>query len=121
MNRPLSPHLQVYRWQITSVLSILHRLTGVGLSLSIPFLVISLGAIAEGKESFEMLQTVCRHPLGQLFCLSIIWAFYYHLLNGIRHLAWDSGYGFSLPVTYRTGWGVVVLSFGLTFATWTVF
>ncbi len=118
MNRPLSPHLQIYRWQLTSVLSILHRMTGVGLSLAIPFLVIWLGSISEGKATFEMVLEIYSHPLSLLVLFKILWAFFYHMLNGIRHLAWDGGYGFSLQSTYRSGWLVVILSFGLTALIW---
>lgn len=120
MNRPLSPHLQVYRWQLTSVLSILHRLTGVGLSLAIPFLVLWLGALSGGKDTFNTALQVYSHPLGLLILFKILWAFLYHLLNGIRHLAWDGGYGFSLKSTYASGWLVVILSFVLTGLIWMI-
>lgn len=120
MQRPLSPHLQVYRWQLTSVLSILHRLTGVGLSLSIPFLVVWLGALAGGRETFDYVLGWYAHPFGLYVLAKILWAFMYHLLNGIRHLAWDGGYGFTLSATYRSGWLVVVSSLGLTALIWMI-
>jgi succinate dehydrogenase / fumarate reductase cytochrome b subunit len=121
MNRPLSPHLQIYRWQLTSILSILHRLTGIGLSIVIPLLIIWLGALSAGEDIFLMVFHYYTSPPGLVVLLLILWAFYYHLLNGIRHLAWDGGYGFSLPATYRSGWLVVALSFGLTALTWMIF
>ena len=89
--RPLSPHLQVYRPQITSVLSILHRLTGVGLSFAMPVFVWFLVALSQGKEPYEKFLN-CAHSIpGQIVLFGWVWAFCYHLCCGIRHLFWDSG------------------------------
>lgn len=116
--RPLSPHLQVYRPQLTSTLSFLHRFTGVVLALGTLLLVYWLAAAAGGPESFETAQALIGSWLGQLFLLGWTYALFYHLCNGIRHLYWDAGFGFELPDVYRTGWAVVAASVVLTLASW---
>lgn len=116
-SRPLSPHLQVYRPQLTSVLSIMHRFTGMGLTLGTIPLVIWLGAIAMGQGPY---MTVClwlSAPLGVTLLLGWAFCFYFHLANGIRHLFWDMGWGFHLTHVYRSGWLVAGVSLGLTFLT----
>lgn len=115
--RPLSPHLQIYRPQLTSVLSIAHRFTGIALSLgSIP-LVMWLGAIAMGQGTYLTVSLWFSCPLGLTMLLGWSFCFYFHLANGIRHLFWDMGRGFELKDVYRSGWMVVGISFGLTFLT----
>lgn len=116
--RPLSPHLQIYRPQLTSVLSILHRLTGLGLAAGAVLLVGWLVAAAMGAAEFNCLQALIGSWIGR-FCL-FLWtgALFYHLLNGIRHLFWDAGYGFELPTVYRSGWAVVIGSLALTLIAW---
>jgi len=116
--RPLSPHLQIYRPQITSVLSILHRMTGVALAFGTLWLTWYLVALATGPDQFALVQAFSGSIIGRLLLLGFTWALVYHLLNGIRHLAWDMGWGFSLPVMARTGWLVVVFSFLLTVGAW---
>jgi succinate dehydrogenase / fumarate reductase cytochrome b subunit len=93
-NRPLSPHLQVYKPQITSTLSILHRLTGVGLGLGMLLLAWWLIAAAVGAEAFETAQGIFGSLIGRLILLGFTLAFFYHFANGIRHLVWDAVYGF---------------------------
>ena len=117
-NRPLSPHLQVYRPQITSVLSITHRATGIVLSLGSVFLVLWLLAAAAGPRTFEIAQDCAGSWLGYafLFCFSV--ALFYHLLNGTRHLFWDTGHGFELATATRTGWAVVIGAVVLTAIAW---
>ena len=117
-NRPLSPHLQVYRPQLTSVLSILHRATGVVLAIGTLLLTYWLAAAAGGPESFETAQSIIGSFIGQLFLFGWTFALFYHLCNGIRHLYWDAGFGFELPDVYKTGWAVVVASGVLTVASW---
>jgi succinate dehydrogenase / fumarate reductase cytochrome b subunit len=115
--RPLSPHLQIYRPQLTSVLSIAHRMTGVALSLgTIPF-VIWLGAIAISQESYQFVSSWFSSPFGIAGLLGWIFCFYFHLMNGIRHLFWDIGWGFSLKDVYRSGWTVIGVCLGLTVLT----
>ena len=118
-DRPLSPHLQVYRPQLTSTLSILHRVTGVALAFGSLLLVYWLAAAAGGSESFATAQTLIGSILGRLLLFGWTFALFYHLCNGIRHLFWDAGHGFSLPAVYRSGWLVVAASIALTLASWT--
>jgi succinate dehydrogenase / fumarate reductase cytochrome b subunit len=116
--RPLSPHLQIYRWQLTSVLSILHRATGLALSVGTLLLVWWLVAAANGPEAYDRAQGFIGSPIGLLLLLGWSFALFYHLCNGIRHLMWDSGHGFDLRTTYQTGWAVVAASAGLTVVAW---
>lgn len=117
-NRPLSPHLQIYRPQITSVLSILHRISGVFLSLGIIPLVAWLGAAAAGEEAYRAMAGMMGSLLGRLMLFGWTLAFFYHFMNGIRHLVWDTGRGFEIPQVVRSGWTVVVLAVALTFLLW---
>lgn len=112
--RPLSPHLQVYRPQLTSILSILHRATGVFLALGSIVIVIWLGALASGPEAYAQLQTLLAHPLAKLIILGWCFSANYHLCNGIRHLFWDIGAGLEIQQVYRSGVAVLVASFSLT-------
>lgn len=118
--RPLSPHLQVYRPQLTSVLSITHRLTGVALAVGTVWLVAWLAAAAAGPESFAAAQDFAGSFLGRLLLFGWTVALFYHLCNGIRHLFWDAGYGFELDEVYRSGWTVLVATGVLTLAAWIV-
>lgn len=116
-NRPLSPHLQVYRPQLTTVLSIFHRFTGIALSLGSVLLVVWLGALAMGQATYLTASLWFGSPLGVTMLLGWAFCFYFHLCNGIRHLFWDMGWGFELEAVYRSGWLVVGISFGLTLLT----
>ncbi len=116
--RPLSPHLQVYNPQITSVLSILHRLMGVALSFGAVFLIYWLMAAAYGPEAFARAQGFMGSGFGRLVLFGVTIALYYHLANGIRHLFWDAGFGFELPTLRFTGMLVVVFTIGMTLLTW---
>ncbi len=117
-NRPLSPHLQVYRPQITSVLSILHRITGVALALGIVPLVYWLNGLAGGPEAYAAAVGTLSSGLVQLFIFGWVFAFSYHLLNGVRHLLWDIGWGFELSQVYSSGWMVVGGSVVITLIVW---
>ncbi len=116
--RPLSPHLSIYRPQLTSVLSILHRLTGIALGLGTLLLVWWLGAAAAGPTSFAAAQTIVGSVAGQVLLFGWSWALLYHLCNGIRHLFWDAGLGYDLAAVSRSGWAVVAGSAVLTVAAW---
>ena len=118
--RPLSPHLQVYKPQMTSVLSILHRGTGVALSIGTLLIVYWLAAAAVGPEAFERAQHALGSMLGQLFLFCWTWALFYHLCNGIRHLLWDAGHGFDIPTVYKTGKTVLGAATALTFVCWII-
>lgn len=108
--RPLSPHLGVYRWQITNTLSILHRMTGLALSLGAIVLVWWLVALATGPEAYAGALDVLASGWFKLPLAAWVFCFFYHLGNGVRHLFWDAGVGFE-PRTYRiSGWSVVGFS-----------
>ncbi|HCO99868.1 MAG: succinate dehydrogenase, cytochrome b556 subunit [Alphaproteobacteria bacterium] len=117
-NRPLSPHLQVYRPQLTSVLSILHRATGILLTIGTLLLVWWLIAVAAGPTAFDTVQNFIGSIIGQILLLGWCFAFYYHMCNGIRHLVWDTGRGFELTAAYTSGWLVVAASVALTAFSW---
>jgi succinate dehydrogenase cytochrome b subunit len=112
--RPLSPHLQVYRWQISNTLSILHRLTGVALAMGLLAFVAWLVAAADGPRAYARAMRVLGGPVGDLAFVAFAFAFFYHLLNGVRHLAWDVGAGFGRRGRRASGWIVVFGAFALT-------
>jgi len=120
VQRPLSPFMFPiwYRFQITSALSILHRFTGVALAVGSTLLVWWLIAVAGGGELFAATHAFLSSPIGRL--LLFLWsvAFFYHLCSGIRHLAWDAGYGFEIPNAYRSGYAVLAATVLLTVLTW---
>ena len=113
-NRPISPHLQVYKPQLTSVLSILHRITGVALAVGTILLVYWLIAAASGPEAFASAEALIGSWLGRILLFGWTFALYFHLTNGIRHLFWDAGFGFELKTVYASGWTVVALAAVLT-------
>ncbi|MGD9582856.1 MAG: succinate dehydrogenase, cytochrome b556 subunit [Lysobacterales bacterium] len=108
--RPLSPHISIYRKQLTSVLSILHRMTGVVLALGLLLLAYFVVALAAGPEAFAGFARISRSWLGALLWLGLAFSLAYHLANGVRHLFWDIGRGFELHQTTRSGWSVVTVS-----------
>jgi succinate dehydrogenase / fumarate reductase cytochrome b subunit len=116
--RPLSPHLQVYKPQLTSVLSILHRFTGVALAAGTLLLAWWLIAAAAGPEAFDTVRAVIGSWIGRLLLFGWTFSLFYHLCNGIRHLFWDMGQGFELPTVTASGWAAVVVSIGLTVIAW---
>jgi succinate dehydrogenase / fumarate reductase cytochrome b subunit len=116
--RPLSPHLQVYRPQLTSTLSIFHRITGVALAAGMVLLVAWLLAAGAGPGPFAVAQGLLGSWLGMVVLLGFSFALFFHLCNGVRHLFWDAGWGFELPQVYASGWSVVVVSILLTGAAW---
>ena len=117
-DRPLSPHLQIYRWQLTSVLSILHRATGVVLSAGAILLVWWLVAAASGPEAYEGVEDFLGSWIGLLLLFGWSVALFYHLCNGIRHLVWDTGHALDLKSTYVGGWTVVAATAVLSLAAW---
>jgi succinate dehydrogenase / fumarate reductase cytochrome b subunit len=118
--RPLSPHLQIYRPQITTVLSISHRLTGLALAVGTLLLVWWLVALASGPEAYATVQGFVGSWLGRLLLLGWTFSLFFHLANGIRHLFWDAGYGFDLKTTTASGWTAVAASVVLTLLAWGV-
>jgi succinate dehydrogenase / fumarate reductase cytochrome b subunit len=93
--RPLSPHLTIYRWPVTMMTSITHRATGIALSLGMLILAWWLVSISNGPEGFDSFHAVMDSPLGLLVLFGITWSLTFHFCSGVRHLAWDLGYGFS--------------------------
>lgn len=118
--RPISPHLQIYRPQLTSVLSFAHRVTGLTLGLYSIGLVAWLVAAAAGPRPFAAVQGFMQSVSGQILLLGGTFCFFLHLCGGIRHLFWDSGRGFDLGAIYASGWAVVAVSTTLTVAAWVV-
>jgi succinate dehydrogenase / fumarate reductase cytochrome b subunit len=116
--RPLSPNIQIYRPQLTSVLSIANRISGVVLSLGAVVLVIWLLAAAAGPEAYAVVQGALASWLGQVVLFGCTFAFFLHLCGGIRHLVWDMGHGYELRSIYASGWAVVAGSVALTVLAW---
>ncbi|MGD9883077.1 succinate dehydrogenase, cytochrome b556 subunit [Reyranella sp.] len=120
VHRPLSPHLQVYRPQLTSVLSILHRGTGMALSVGALYLATWVVYASASPKTYALFQGFNTSILGRIFLAGWLFCLFYHLCNGIRHLFWDAGYGFELKDAYRSGWIVVGVSAVATLVSWIV-
>jgi succinate dehydrogenase / fumarate reductase cytochrome b subunit len=120
VSRPLSPHLQVYRWPISMAISILHRVTGVALGVGTLLLTWWLVAAAGPDEVFDRAQWFMGSALGLLLLFGWTAALIFHFFSGIRHLAWDAGFGFDAPVYGTTGWGVVIATAVCTVLVWAV-
>ncbi len=118
--RPLSPHLQVYRPQMTSVMSILHRAAGVVLTTGTLIMAAWLVSLALGKEAYDVVVMAIGHPLGQFVLFGYSVALIYHALNGVRHLGWDLGFGLTIPQVYKNGQIVLFLTVVLTMSLWSV-
>lgn len=116
--RPLSPHLQVYRWQIQMVTSIVHRATGIILALGALLIAAALVALATGPDAWTFMSTQAGTWYGLVFLFLWTWAFSYHLLNGIRHLAQDGGLGYAIVAFTRNGWLVSAGSLVLALLIW---
>jgi len=116
--RPLSPHLQIYRWPLSMGLSIVHRVTGVGLSVGSFLVAAVLLSLAAGPDAYAMMHAFCASWFGTLLLFGWSWALCYHMCNGIRHMVWDIGWGFEMPRVVLTGWIVIVVSLLLTALVW---
>lgn len=110
IDRPLSPHIQIYKPQITSVLSILHRLAGVALATGLVALCFFLMALANDRDCFYSFSMFLKTFIGKILVWGWLTSLYYHFANGIRHLFWDIGCGFDLQTVTRSGWLVVFLT-----------
>ena len=113
-NNPLSPHLQIYKWQISSLLSITHRIVGVINILAITLICIWTLSLLVGENSYEATHLFLKSLLGKFIIVFLCWTFSFHILNEIRHLIWDVGYGFDLKITKITGVLAFIGSFILT-------
>jgi succinate dehydrogenase / fumarate reductase, cytochrome b subunit len=120
VERPLSPHLQVFRPIITMVMSILHRITGMALYIGMALLAWWLAAAAVGPEYYTVVSAFLASWFGRLILFGFTWALLHHLLGGIRHLVWDAGYGFDLPTANAMSWATVIGSVALTLLVWGV-
>jgi succinate dehydrogenase / fumarate reductase cytochrome b subunit len=117
-DRPLSPHLQIFRWYFTMALSIAHRVTGVGLALGLVLLTWWLLALASGPEAFATVQGVMASWFGALVLFIYTLVLFFHMGNGIRHLVWDFGYGFDVEVARLSGAAVLVFAGAMTLIVW---
>ncbi len=113
-NNPLSPHLQIYKWQISSLLSITHRIVGVINILAITLICIWVLSLLLGESNYEITQVFLKSFFGKFIIVFLCWTFSFHILNEIRHLVWDMGYGFDLKVAKITGVLAFVGSFVFT-------
>ena len=113
-NNPLSPHLQIYKWQISSLLSITHRIVGVINILVITIICFLSLSLLLGVESYEIIHSFFKSFLGKFIVVSICWTLRFHILNELRHLLWDLGYGFDLKVAMITDVITLIVSFILT-------
>ena len=116
--RPLSPHLQIYRKQVQMMTSITHRATGIALAVGSLLVVCGLMHLATGEESFNHFRGVLGSPVGMILMLGWSWSLFYHLCNGIRHLLQDAGLGYSIPQFVRSSWLSVIGSIVLTVVVW---
>ncbi|MDQ0333476.1 succinate dehydrogenase / fumarate reductase cytochrome b subunit [Mesorhizobium sp. YL-MeA3-2017] len=118
--RPLSPHIQIYRPQLTSVLSITHRLTGVALGVGSIIIVAWLVTGAAGQSAYQQFLGILRSWIGLALLFGWTFSMFFHLCNGVRHLFWDAGRGFDLRTIYASGWAVIATSVILTIVLWTI-
>lgn len=116
--RPLSPHLQVYKPQLTSFTSILHRATGVALSIGLILVAVWFIAAATSLEAYNAVHSFLGTPLGLILLFGWSFALFYHACNGLRHLFWDMGFLFKIENAYRAGYAVLLISFLLTAGVW---
>ena len=120
VKRPMSPHLQVYRPQLTSVLSIMNRVTGMAISAGTLLLVWWLAAAATGPQAFDRVQWFIGTPVGLFVLFGWTAALFYHFYAGIRHLAWDAGYGYELKNVHMTGWLTMAATVVSTISVWAI-
>tara|TARA_B100001989_G_C24498053_1_gene443294 strand:- start:550 stop:933 length:384 start_codon:yes stop_codon:yes gene_type:complete len=111
---PLSPHLQIYKWHISSLLSITHRIVGVVNIFIIIFICLWCLTLFFGQSNYQIIQSTLTTKFGKFFIISICWTFSFHILNEIRHLFWDAGFGFDLKTAKITGVSVLIGSLILT-------
>ena len=120
VRRPLSPHLQVYRPQLTSVLSIMNRMSGIATSIGTLLMVWWLVASAGSPHAFAAMQGFMASPIGLILLFGWTLGLVYHFVGGLRHLAWDAGYGFDLPEVYASGWAAIIATAVLTVLIWVI-
>ena len=111
---PLSPHLQIYRWHLSMILSIAHRIIGVVNSIAIILICLWTISLLFGEENYEIIKILFQSMFGKLIITSLSWSFSFHILSEIRHLIWDLGYGFDLKISKITGIITIIGSLALT-------
>tara|TARA_B100001250_G_scaffold378999_1_gene369303 strand:+ start:459 stop:845 length:387 start_codon:yes stop_codon:yes gene_type:complete len=117
-NNPLSPHLQIYRWHISSLLSITHRIAGVINLLALILIFFWLTALSFGENSYELFLLIINSFFGKFILIGFTWSMNFHLLSGIRHLVWDLGYGFEIKTANISGIIVIITSLVVTVIFW---
>jgi succinate dehydrogenase / fumarate reductase cytochrome b subunit len=117
-NNPLSPHLQIYRWHISSLLSIAHRISGVINLLALILIFFWLLFLSLGESNYELFLLIINSFVGKFILIGFVWSMSFHLLSGIRHLAWDLGYGFEIKTANISGIIVIISSLFLTILFW---
>jgi len=118
--RPLSPHLSIYRWPITMTLSILHRATGVAMAIGLVVLAAWLVSAASGSGDYDRFVTLMSTLVGRLLLIGWSFAFFFHLANGVRHLVWDTGRGFEKRQANASAWFVLVTAVAATALLWVI-
>ena len=111
---PLSPHLQIYRWHLSMILSITHRIIGIANSVAVILICLWTISLLFGEENYENIKILFQSLLGKLLITSLSWSFSFHMLSEIRHLIWDLGYGFDLKISKITGIITIIGSLALT-------
>ena len=119
-NNPLSPHLQIYRWQISSLLSITHRISGVINLLALILIFFWLVFLGFGESNYELFLLIINSFFGKFVLIGFTWSMSFHLLSGIRHLVWDLGYGFEIKTANISGIIVIISSLALTIIFWLI-
>ena len=115
---PLSPHLQIYRWHISSLLSIIHRISGVINLLALILILFWLVILSLGESNYELFLLIINSFFGKFILIGFTWSMSFHVLSGIRHLCWDLGYGFEIKTANITGIIVIISSLILTIIFW---
>ena len=115
---PLSPHLQIYRWQISSLLSIIHRISGVINLLALSLIFFWLLVLSFGESNYELFLLTINSFFGKFILIGFTWSMCFHILSGIRHLAWDLGYGFEIKIANISGIILIISSLALTIIFW---
>ena len=116
--RPLSPHMGIYKWQVQMVTSIVHRATGIALSVGTLLVLWGVFSLASGEDSYNQFKTCLGSPIGMILMIGWSWALFYHLCNGIRHLFQDGGMGYAIPQFVRSSWLSIIGSVVLTIIVW---
>ena len=115
---PLSPHLQIYRWQGSSLVSITHRISGIINLLALILIFFWLAVLSLGESNYELFLLIINSFVGKFILIGFTWSMFFHLLSGIRHLAWDMGYGFEVKTANISGVIVIIFSLALTIIFW---